>query len=140
MTASAVPRFLGLDFGDKTIGVAVSCPRGVVATGVETIHRAGPAAMKPSIARLRTLIGEYGVTHIIIGNPLHMDGNASARSEKTQLFADKLRRNFKRLTIELYDERLSTQAVARTLADAARVDEMAAVYILQGYLDKRNHI
>lgn len=130
------PRFLGLDYGDATVGVAVSF--GGVATGVETIRRANPQAMKPTIARLGELIRQYGVTHIILGNPIHMDGKPSARSEKTHLFAEKLRRNFKRAVVEMWDERLSTQAVKRVLGERSRVDEMAAVYILQGYLDKRS--
>jgi len=132
------PRYLGLDFGDRTIGVAVSCPRAKVATGVETLRRTDPNALKPAIARLREIIAHYQITHIILGNPLHMDGNPSDRSEKTSLFAEKLRRNFKRVPVLLWDERLSTQAVTRTLSDPQRIDEMAATYILQGYLDRIN--
>ncbi|MCL2363345.1 MAG: Holliday junction resolvase RuvX [Defluviitaleaceae bacterium] len=133
------PRYLGLDFGDATIGIAVSCPRAIVATGVETLRRSDPAAMKPAIARLRELINHYGITHIVLGNPLHMDGNPSARSEKTFAFAERLARNFKRLTLEFWDERLSTHAVKRTLQHAQRVDEMAATFILQGFLDAKNN-
>jgi putative Holliday junction resolvase len=133
------PRYLGLDYGDRTIGVAVSDPRNIVATGVETIRRADPLAMKPSLKRLGELINNYGITRIILGNPLHMDGNPSARSEKTALFADKIRRYFKHIPVSLWDERLSTQAVARSLQNTTRVDEMAAVYILQGYLDAANN-
>ncbi|MCL2188861.1 MAG: Holliday junction resolvase RuvX [Defluviitaleaceae bacterium] len=131
-------RYLGLDYGDATIGIAVSCPRGIIATGVETLRRKNPEEMKPALARLRDLVAEYGITHIVLGNPLHMDGRASRRSEKTADFAARLGRNFKRLSIIMWDERFSTQAVARTINGknyAARVDEMAATYILQGYLD-----
>jgi len=133
-----VKRYLGLDFGDTTVGIAVSCPRGKIALGIETHRRADPAAMKPLLARLREIITQYGITHAILGNPLHMDGRPSPRSAVTQDFAQRLRRNFKRLTVTLWDERLSTQAVQRTLQHAAHVDEMAAVYILQGYLDSQN--
>jgi len=134
-------RYLGLDYGDATIGVAVSCPRAVVATGVETLRRSDPNAMKPAIARLRELIGQYHVTHIVLGNPLHMDGNPSARSEKTFAFAERLKRNFKHIELAFWDERLSTFAVKRTLHDTHqdRVDEMAAVFILQGFLDAKNN-
>jgi putative Holliday junction resolvase len=130
------PRYIGLDYGDATIGVAVS--RGRVATGVETLRRCDPAALRPNLERLRELIAEYGITHVIVGNPLHMDGTPSARSEKTAAFAEKLKRNFKRIETKLWDERLSTQAVARVIGSASHVDEMAAVYILQGYLDYIN--
>jgi len=132
-------RYLGLDFGDATIGVAVSDPRGIVATGVETLRRSDPNAMKPAIARLRELIAQYNITHVVLGNPLHMDGNPSARSEKTYAFAERLKRNFKRLSLQFWDERLSTHAVKRTLQTTTRVDEMAATFILQGYLDAKNN-
>jgi putative Holliday junction resolvase len=136
---SCDPRYLGLDYGDASVGVAVACPRGVVATGVETIRRDDPLAMKPLIARLRGLITEYGITHVVLGYPRHMDGNASARCVKTEDFAARLKRNFKRLCIEYWDERMSTLAVTRSHTPARHVDEMAAVYILQGYLDHKNN-
>jgi len=135
-------RYLGLDYGDAAIGVAVSCPRGIVATGVETIRRSDPSVMKPVIARLRERIAEYGITHVVLGYPKHTDGKTSARCVKTEAFAERLRRNFKRLTIALWDERFSTQAVSRVMEGkryAEYVDEMAAVYILQGYLDRKNN-
>ena len=136
---TSAQRYLGLDFGDATIGVAVSCPRAIVATGVETLRRSDPNAMKPAIARLRELINQYNITHIVLGNPLHMDGNPSARSVKTFAFAEKLQRNFKRIVLEFWDERLSTHAVKRTLRSDSHVDEMAAVFILQGFLDAKNN-
>lgn len=140
MTAPSSPRFLGLDFGDNTVGIAVSCPRALVATGVETLRRENPLAMKATLARLRELVKFYAITDIVLGNPLHMDGRHSNRSMITADFAARLKRNFKRLTITLWDERFSTQAVARTMHKknlSLHVDEMAAIYILQGYLDAR---
>jgi len=145
-------RFIGLDFGDRTIGVAVSCPDNRVATGIETITRSQPEALRPSVDRLREIIAMYNITHIVLGNPLHMDGRASERSKKTMAFRDKLQRNFKSIQIQLVDERLSTQAVARPFYEnsnggkkqketyRAHVDEMAAVYILQGFLNKNKHM
>jgi putative Holliday junction resolvase len=133
-----VTRYLGLDYGDATIGIAVSCPRGIVATGVETLRRSDPAAMKPTIARLRKLIAEYGITHVVLGYPRHMDGNVSTRCEKTEAFAERLKRNFKRINIDFWDERLSTQAVRKMIRNDNHIDEMAAVFILQGFLDYRN--
>ena len=142
-------RFIGLDFGDKTIGVAVSCPEGRVATGLTTIFRSQPEALRPSIDKLREIITQYKATHIVLGYPVHMDGSNSHRAGLTLAFRDKLRRNFKSIEIILWDERLSTQAVTRAFfSDSTRskkrreaynnhVDEMAAVYILQGFLDKK---
>ena len=141
-------RYVGLDFGDKTIGVAVSSPDNRVATGLTTITRSMAEALRPSIKRLGEIIAEYGITHIVLGYPVYMDGNVSPRAKKTLAFRDKLLRNFKSVQVELWDERLSTQAVTRSFyADSkggkkrretyrAHVDEMAAVYILQGYLNK----
>jgi len=140
-------RYLGLDFGDKTIGVAVGCPDSKVATGIETIRRTQPEALRASINRLGEIIKAYGITHIVLGNPINMDGSQSPRAEKTQAFRDKLKRNFKSKEIILWDERLSTQAVTRAFYTGksgskkqqetykSHVDEMAAVYILQGYLN-----
>ena len=135
-------RYLGLDFGDKTIGLALASPDGRIATGLTTLRRSDPAALRPSIRQLGEYIALYGITHAVLGFPKHMDGSLSERCMVTQAFADKLQRNFKRLQIILWDERLSTQAVARMYeGDRTRykdkVDEMAAVYILQGYLDSQ---
>jgi putative Holliday junction resolvase len=138
MTESKAARYLGLDYGDAVIGIAVSCPRGKVATGVEALRRSDPLAMKPVMARLRELIKEYGITCVVLGFPKHMDGSLSARCEKTREFAERLKRNFKRLEIEFWDERLSTQAVKRFARNDSRTDEPAAIYILQGYLDFLN--
>lgn len=139
-------RYIGLDYGDKTIGVALGCPDGHVATGLETIRRAQPEAMRPSINRLSEIIKAYSITHIILGHPINMDGSLSYRAEKTQVFRDKLKRNFKSIEIILWDERLSTQAVTKAFFTNtagkkqqetynSHVNEMAAVYILQGFLD-----
>ena len=139
------PRCIGLDFGDKTIGVALGCPDSRVATGLETIRRKTPEALRESVNRLGEIIKQYNITHIILGYPLNMDGSPSIRAEKTQNFREKLRRNFKSVQVILWDERLSTQAVTRAFFEGtgskkrretynSQVDEMAATYILQGYL------
>ena len=141
-------RFIGLDYGDKTIGVALGCVDSRVATGLTTLRRNLPEALRQNINSLREIIGEYKITNIVLGYPLNMDGSASPRSEKTLLFRDKLQRNFKSIKIELWDERLSTKAVTRAFYEYSHntkqnetyrlhIDEMAAVYILQGYLDNR---
>jgi len=131
-------RHLGLDFGNKTIGVAISCPEAKIATGLETIRRTESMALRESIHRLGDIIAEYGVATIVLGYPKNLDGSLSAQCEKTLAFKEKLERNFNAITIKLWDERLSTRAVSRAFPGARyheRVDEMAAVYILQGYLD-----
>lgn len=135
-------RILGLDFGEKTIGVAVSDPFGWTAQGVEIIRRDNENTLKPSIARIGEIIKEYGVEKIVLGYPKNMNNTLGPRVEKTEAFKLKLERNFK-LPIILWDERLSTVAAERGLleADLSRakrkqvIDKMAAVFILQGYLD-----
>jgi putative holliday junction resolvase len=131
---------VGLDLGTKTIGVAVSDPDRRLATGVETIAR---TAFKADAARLLALSGERGACGFVLGLPINMDGSEGPRAQSTRAFA----RNFARLTalpIGLWDERLSTSAVERELiandvsrAKRARIiDEHAAIFILQGALDR----
>ena len=145
-------RYIGLDFGDKTIGVAVSSLDNRVATGLTTVRRNQADALRESVKHIGEIIAEYGITHIVLGYPVNMDGSISPRAQKTLAFRDKLRRNFKAIQVELWDERLSTQAVTRAFfADSkggkkrreaynAHVDEMAAVYILQGFLNKQMEV
>ena len=137
-------RFMGLDFGDKTIGVSVSSPSGKVATGITTLTRQDAAALRPSLKALKEIIREYGITNIVLGYPKHLDGRDSPRCKETLAFKDKLNRYFKSIPVELWDERLSTRAVSRVFEGARdrfdkHVDEMAAVYILQGFLDKKEN-
>jgi putative Holliday junction resolvase len=131
---------VGLDLGTKTIGVAVSDPDRRLATGVETIKR---KAFKADAARLLAIAGERNVVGFVLGLPINMDGSEGPRAQSTRAFA----RNFSRLTdlpIGLWDERLSTAAVERELIanDVSRakrakvIDEHAAIFILQGALDR----
>ncbi len=132
-------RIMGLDFGSKTIGVAMSDELLWTAQGVKTIKRS-----KSEIEELRELIREYEVNEIVIGYPKNMNGTLGPRCALTDEFAQALRLEFG-LVVELWDERLSTVAAQRTLleADVSRakrklvIDKMAAVFILQGYLDRR---
>lgn len=132
-------RALGLDYGDKTIGVAVSDELGWTAQGVETIRR---QSGEKDMARLRELIEQYQVGVIVVGLPKNMNGTIGPRGELCQKFADKLAREFS-LQVKLWDERLTTMAAEKMLisADVSRekrkkvIDKMAAVLILQGYLD-----
>ena len=132
-------RIMGLDFGTKTIGVAMSDAFFWTAQGIKTIRRS-----KKEIDELRELIREYEVMEIVIGYPKNMNGTLGPRCEATDEFAERIRSEFG-LPVELWDERLSTMAAQRTLleADVSRakrklvIDKMAAVFILQGYLDRR---
>jgi putative pre-16S rRNA nuclease len=131
---------IGLDLGSKTIGVAVSDPDRRLATGVETIQR---KAFKVDAARLFTIATERSAVGFVLGLPINMDGSEGPRAQSTRAFA----RNFSQLTelaIGLWDERLSTSAVERELIghDVSRarrakiIDEHAAIFILQGALDR----
>ncbi|HEY4981457.1 MAG TPA: Holliday junction resolvase RuvX [Pseudolabrys sp.] len=131
---------IGLDLGSKTIGVAVSDPDRKLATGVETVARSNFTA---DARRVLALAAERAAVGFVLGLPINMDGSEGPRAQSTRAFA----RNFAKLTelpIALWDERLSTAAVERELiaADVSRkkraavIDQHAAVFILQGALDR----
>jgi len=131
---------VGLDLGSKTIGVAVSDPDRRLPTGVTTLARSNFTA---DAAKLLTLAAERSAIGFVLGLPINMDGSEGPRAQSTRAFA----RNFAKLTdlpIALWDERLSTAAVERTLIEAdvsrakraAVIDEHAAMFILQGALDR----
>lgn len=132
-------RILGLDYGERTIGVAVSDELGWTAQGVEVIRRRSEAEDMDRIGRL---IREYDVGEIVVGLPRNMNATIGERGERSIAFAEKLRETFG-LPVRLWDERLSTMAAERTLisADVSRskrkqvIDKIAASIILQGYLD-----
>lgn len=135
---------IGLDLGTKTIGVAVCDPDRRIATGVETVSR---KTFTTDAARLIALAEERRACGFVLGLPINMDGSEGPRAQSTRAFA----RNFARLTelpIALWDERLSTAAVERELIanDVSRakrakvIDEHAAIFILQGALDRLNVI
>ncbi len=133
-------RCLSLDIGDKTIGIAVSDPFGLTAQGVKTIHR---TSKKNDIAELGALISEYEVETLIIGLPKNMDGTEGERCELVRKFATKVKGAYPTVEQIFWDERLTTVAAENFLisADVSRskrkkvIDKMAAVYILQSYLD-----
>ena len=133
-------RALALDIGDKTIGVAASDLLGLTAQGVETIRR---TSTKDDLKRLSELVTQYEATAFVIGLPKNMDGTEGTRCEVVRKFADRLNAAFPDVKQIFWDERLSTVAASRSLieADVSRkkrkkvIDKMAAVYILQGWLD-----
>ena len=136
-------RILGLDYGDKTVGVAVSDPFGWTAQGLEIIKRNSENEYKQSLGRLAELIKEYEVDTIVLGYPLNLDGSVSERCKKTEAYKERIERRFTGTPVVLWDERLSTVAAANFLMEAGLnngqrkgiIDKMAAVYILQGYLN-----
>ncbi len=141
-------RILGLDYGSKTVGVAISDELGLIATGIETITRDNEVSIKKTVKRLEEIIKEHSIKKIVLGYPKNMDGTEGERCEKTADFKARLERNFKRVEVILWDERLSTKVAIDILNESKMnkkdhkkvVDKMAAMYILQGYLDscKRN--
>jgi putative Holliday junction resolvase len=135
-------RILGLDVGEKTIGVAVSDEMGWTAQGVETIRR---ESREKDLARLQELIAQFQIGEIVVGLPKNMNGTIGPRGESCQAFASLLADRTS-LPVHLWDERLTTMAAERMLiaADVSRqkrkkvIDKMAATLILQGYLDARS--
>ncbi|WP_378955590.1 Holliday junction resolvase RuvX [Pelosinus sp. sgz500959] len=133
-------RILALDVGDKTIGVAASDLLLFTAQGVEVIRR---TSLEKDFIRLGELITQYEVGTIVIGLPKNMNGSIGPRGEMMQQFAANLQEHFPQTKVHLWDERLSTVAATKALisADVSRakrkkvIDKMAAVFILQGYLD-----
>lgn len=139
--AGLSPRILALDVGSKTIGLAVSDPLGITAQGLETIRRQNK---RLDFGRLERVVQDYGVAEIVVGYPLRMSGAEGTQAEKMRRFAEELRQRFK-LPVHLWDERLTSAEANRVLRESemsiARrgqvVDRMAAVLILQSWLDAR---
>ena len=135
-------RILGLDYGSKTVGVAVSDPLGLTAQGVEIIRRKSENKLRQTLARLEELIAEYQAELLVLGYPKHMNNDIGDRAVKSLEFQEILKRRTG-LAVVMWDERLTTVEANRTLAEAdvrgvdrkQYVDELAAVFILQGYLD-----
>ena len=135
-------RIIGLDFGSKTTGVAVSDPFGWTAQGVEIIRRKEENKLRKTLARIEELVKEYNATRIVLGLPKNMDNTLGDRAEKSMAFKEMLERRTG-LCVVLWDERLTTVAADRTMMEAGirrehrkeYVDEIAAVFILQNYLD-----
>jgi putative holliday junction resolvase len=134
-------RWMGLDYGDKTIGVAVSDELGWTAQGLEVIRRSKPEL---DLARLRGIIEEYGIDEIVVGLPKNMNNTIGPRGEICIAFANSLHEKLN-LPVHLWDERLTTVSAQRMLIEAdvsrkkrkAVIDKMAAALILQGYLDSK---
>ena len=133
---------MGLDYGSKTVGVAICDPLGITAQGIETIERKEENKLRKTLARIEELIREYEVESVVLGLPKNMNNTLGERAEKTLEFKEMLERRTG-LTVTLWDERLTTVEAERTLMESKvrredrkkYVDKIAAVFILQGYLD-----
>ena len=136
-------RVMGLDYGSKTVGVAISDPLGLTAQGVETIWRKQENKLRQTLARIEELISEYQVERIILGYPKNMNNTIGERALKSLEFKEKLEGRTG-LPVVMWDERLTTAEAERTLMETGvrrenrkqYLDQMAAVLILQGYLDR----
>ncbi|HIV12807.1 MAG: Holliday junction resolvase RuvX [Clostridiales bacterium] len=135
-------RILGLDYGSKTVGVAVSDPLGITAQGVEIIRRQSENKLRRTLARIEELIARYQVEKIVLGLPKNMNNTLGDRAEKSLELKDTLERRTG-LDVVMWDERLTTVSAEKVLMESGvrrehrkeYVDEIAAVFILQGYLD-----
>ena len=137
-------RIMGLDYGSKTIGVAISDPLGLTAQGIEIIRREEENKLRKSLRRIEALIAEYQVEEIVLGFPKNMNNTIGERAEKSLQLKDTLEKRCG-LPVIMWDERLTTVEANRTLMESGvrrenrskYVDMIAAVFILQGYLDAK---
>ena len=137
-------RTLGIDYGDARVGLAITDPLGITAQGLETIHHDGND--KVVLKRLEEIVNAYEIDTFAIGMPYNMDGTISKRAEITERFIHKLKCKYNKIKIEFIDERLTTVAAHKTMnflninkhKKRDLVDTIAAVYILETYLNKKN--
>ena len=135
-------RVMGLDYGSKTVGVAISDPLGITAQGIETIERKEENKLRKTLARIEELVKEYEVEKIVLGFPKNMNNTIGERAEKSLELQAMLERRIG-IPVIMWDERLTTVEAERTLIESnvrrenrkKYVDKIAAVFILQGYLD-----
>ena len=133
---------MGLDYGSKTVGVAISDSLGITAQGIETIERKEENKLRQTLARIEALVKEYEVEKIVLGFPKNMNNTIGERAEKSLELKEKLERRIG-VPVIMWDERLTTVEAERTLIESKvrrenrkkYVDKIAAVFILQGYLD-----
>lgn len=140
-------RIMGLDYGSKTVGVAVSDPLGLTAQGVETIWRKSENKLRRTLVRIEELVKEYEVEKIVLGFPKNMNNTIGDRAVKSLEFKETLERRTG-LAVVMQDERLTTVEAERVLIEEGvrrehrkeRIDELAAVFILQGYLNSQESV
>ena len=142
MPANAEGRILGLDFGSHRIGAAVSDPLGITAQPLAALRRQGD---RKDLEAIAAIVREYSVDAILIGLPLHMDGEEGTQAKRARLFAEKVRERLE-VPVEMWDERMTTvQAERHLIASGVRRekrkeirDSLSAVFLLQSVLDYRN--
>mgnify|MGYP004548689705 FL=1 len=140
-------RILGLDYGSKTVGVAVSDPLGLTAQRLDTIWRKQENKLRQTLARIKELVDEYQAEQIVLGYPKNMNNTVGERAEKALEFKEMLEKRTG-LPVIMWDERLTTVEADRTLMEAGvrrenrkqYQDGLAAVFILQGYLDSLGNV
>ena len=140
-------RILGLDYGSKTVGVAVSDPLGLTAQRLDTIWRKQENKLRQTLARIKELVDEYQIEQIVLGYPKNMNNTVGERAEKALEFKEMLEKRTG-LPVIMWDERLTTVEADRTLMEAGvrrenrkqYLDGLAAVFILQGYLDSLGNV
>ncbi|MCD6133853.1 MAG: Holliday junction resolvase RuvX [Deltaproteobacteria bacterium] len=131
-------RIMGIDYGDKRVGIAISDPMNIIATGLATFKNE-----KGLYKKIETMVKEHNVGTVVVGMPINMDDTCGFRAEITKAFVEKLKKILKGIKITTWDERLSTSFSLRVLSEASvkgkkkkeTVDKIAAAFILQGYLD-----
>ena len=130
-------RKLGIDYGLTRTGIAITDLLGITAQGLETINNNG--SDKVILRRLAEIVEEYEVDTFVIGNPINMNGTESERSKQTDEFIHKLKSRFNTIPVIKIDERLTTVEAHKTMNHKKRgiVDTIAAVYILEGYINKK---
>ena len=136
-------RILGLDYGSVTVGVAICDPLGLTAQPLETIERPSENKLRRTLARIEEIVSEYGVESIVLGYPKNMNNTVGERAQKKLEFRDQMARRTG-LPVIMWDERLTTAAADRSLEESGVrkenrkkvIDQVAAVFILQGYLDR----
>lgn len=137
-------RILGLDFGSTTVGVAVSDELGFTAQGIEVIRRKQENKLRQTLARIEEIIMEYNIELIVLGYPKNMNNTVGERCQKTEEFSEMLKRR-SGVEVILWDERLSTVSAHQSMIEGGMrrekrseiVDQVAAVFILQNYLDMK---
>lgn len=138
-------RILGIDYGDARCGIAITDELGITSQGLQTIHYNGND--KLLLAKLDEIMGNYDIEIIVVGMPYNMDGRTGARTEITKKFIHKLKCKYNKLKVEEQDERLTTVQANRTMNELninkskkkGIRDTIAAVYILEAYINKERH-
>jgi putative Holliday junction resolvase len=138
-------RIMGLDYGTRTVGVAVSDELGITAQGLETIFRKSPGKLRQTLARIQQIAEEYHVSRIVIGLPKNMNNSLGERAEDAMAFSQMVEKRCG-LPVEMWDERLTTVQSERILMEGGvrrenrkkDLDRMAAALILQSYMDRRS--